>query len=127
MAAIDHVILHVKELEPSIDFYVNVMGFNVEKGEDDGPYTMIRVNQGFMLTLAPFGSKQWEHLAFSLTREEFDSTFDRVKAKGIPYGSSYDNVGSNTGPGIEEGARGRAPTLYFDDPSSHLIEIRTYD
>ena len=125
MAAIDHVILHVKELQASIDFYVDIMGFKLE--ENDGPYTPIRVNEGFVLDLAPFGSKQWEHLAFSMTREEFDSTFARVKARGIPYGSSYDNVGSNTGPGVESGARGNAPAHYFDDPSNHLIEIRTYD
>jgi hypothetical protein len=28
--------------------------------------------------------------------------------------------------GEEAGARGPAPTLYFNDPNKHLIEIRTY-
>jgi hypothetical protein len=26
----------------------------------------------------------------------------------------------------EAGARGDAPTLYFNDPSKHLLEIRSY-
>jgi hypothetical protein len=33
----------------------------------------------------------------------------------------------NTGPGEESGARGLAPTLYFNDPNNHLLEIRTYE
>ena len=51
----------------------------------------------------------------------------RVKSAGIEYGPSFDSVGSNTGPGLETGARGAAPTLYFNDPNRHLIEIRAYD
>lgn len=31
-----------------------------------------------------------------------------------------------TGPGQESGARGLAPTLYFNDPNKHLLEIRSY-
>ena len=45
------------------------------------------------------------------------------------YGAVYEwtLVGTNTGPGEESGARGRAPTLYFNDPNKHLLEIRTYE
>ncbi len=31
-----------------------------------------------------------------------------------------------TEPGRESGARGMAPTLYFNDPNKHLVEIRCY-
>jgi catechol 2,3-dioxygenase-like lactoylglutathione lyase family enzyme len=127
MAIIDHLILNVNELDSNVDFYVNVMGFALEKNEDDGPYTTIRVNEGFILSLAPYGSKQWDHLAFSLSREEFQQIFDRVKDRGIPYGSSWNNVGTNTGPGTEHGARGLASTIYFEDQNRHLIEIRLYE
>jgi catechol 2,3-dioxygenase-like lactoylglutathione lyase family enzyme len=98
-----------------------------KKNEDDGPYTTIRVNEGFTLSLAPCGSKQWEPLAFSLSREEFQQIFERVKDRGIPYGNSWNNVGTNTGPGAEDGARGLASTIYFEDPNRHLIEIRLYE
>ena len=113
-------------LEPSVDFYANVMGFDNE-GSRDGPYTAMRVNDGFTVNLAPYGSKVSEHLAFSMSRDAFDGVFARVKARRIPYGSSWNNVGSNTGPGEEDGARGLAATVYFYDPSNHLIEIRCYD
>ena len=125
MAAIDHLILNVNEVPATVDFYVNVLGFQLE-GED-GPFTVIRVNEDFTLQLAPWGTGGNEHLAFALPREAFDDAFARVKEKGIPFGDSYDSVGNNSGPGVESGARGPAPTLYMNDPSNHLIEIRTYD
>jgi len=125
MATIDHLILNVNEIASSVDFYVNVLGFELE-GED-GPFTVIRVNDDFTLQLAPWGTDGNEHLAFALSRAAFDNAFARVKAKEIPYGDSYHTVGNNNGPGVETGARGPAPTLYMNDPSKHLIEIRTYD
>jgi len=125
MAAIDHLILNVNEVSSSVDFYVNVLGFELE-GED-GPFTVIRVNENFTLQLAPWGTGGNEHLAFALSREAFDDAFARVKEKGIPFGDSYHSVGNNSGPGVESGARGPAPTLYMNDPNNHLIEIRTYD
>ena len=53
MAAIDHLILNVNEVPASVDFYVNVLGFELE-GED-GPFTVIRVNEGFTLQLGSLG------------------------------------------------------------------------
>jgi hypothetical protein len=62
-----------------------------------------------------------------MSRSDFDDAFARIKQRNIPYGDSFHNVGSNSGPGNEVGARGQAPTIYFNDPSNHLIEIRTYE
>jgi catechol 2,3-dioxygenase-like lactoylglutathione lyase family enzyme len=124
MATIDHLILNVNEIASSVEFYVGVLGFTLE-GED-GPFTVIRVNEDFTLQLAPWGTGGNEHLAFALSREAFDTAFARMKEKGIPYGDSFHSVGNNTGPGNETGARGPAPTLYMNDPNHHLIEIRTY-
>src|SRR5918912_2938525 len=108
MTKIDHLILKVNDAQSSINFYVNVMGFELE-GEWP-PFTVIRVNEDFVLQLAPWGTEGNEHLAFSLSREHFDQVFARVKENGIPYGDSFHSVGNNLGPGIESGARGTAPT-----------------
>ena len=125
MTTIDHIILNVNEIAASVDFYVNVLGFKLE-GED-GPFTVIRVSEDFTIQLAPWGTKGNEHLAFALSRQDFDEAFARLKEKGIPYGDSFHSLGNNSGPGNETGAKGPAPTVYMNDPNQHLIEIRTYD
>ena len=125
MAVIDHIILNVNDLNASVDFYVKVLGFKLEGV--DGPFTVIRVSDEFTLQVAPWGTKGNEHYAFAMSRPEFDETFTRIKQQNIPYGDSFHNVGNNGGPGNEIGARGSGPTVYLNDPSNHLIEIRTYD
>jgi len=125
MPSIDHLILNINDVASSVDFYVNILGFSHE-GED-GPFTVIRVDDGFTLQLAPWGTKGNEHLAFALSRVQFDSVFARLKEKQIPYGDSFHSVGNNLGPGNETGAKGPAPTVYMNDPNNHLIEIRTYE
>jgi len=124
MATIDHVILKVNDIAASVAFYVDVMGFKLVG--PDGPFTVIRVDDAFVIQLAPWGTKGAEHLAFALDEKEFDETFARIKASGIPFGDSFHKVGNNLGPGIESGARGNGPTVYLFDPNKHLIEIRTY-
>ncbi|MEP6788801.1 MAG: VOC family protein [Acidobacteriota bacterium] len=125
MAVIDHLILNVNEIPASVDFYVNILGFAFE-GED-GPFTVVRVSDDFTLLLSTWGTKGGEHLAFAMSRKNFDDAFSKIKEKSIPFGDSFHTVGNNTGPGVENGAKGPAPTLYINDPNNHLIEIRTYD
>ncbi len=123
MATIDHVILAVNDVETSVRFFVDVMGF-AHEGQD-GPFAVVRVSPDFILQLAPSRTSGGEHLAFAMPPEEFDATFARLKARAIGYGSAFDNVGSNTGPGIERGAHGMGASVYFFDPNKHLLEIRT--
>jgi len=124
MIQLDHVILKVNDLEPSIDFYTSILGFTLEG--TDGPFTLLRVNADFLLQLVPSGTPGFEHYAFAVSPSDFDAIFARIKAAGVGYGPTFDTVGTNTGPGEEAGARGKAPTLYFNDPNNHLFEIRCY-
>src|SRR5205814_7235908 len=110
MATIDHLILNVNEIAASVDFYVNVLGFKLE-GED-GPFTVIRISEDFTIQLAPWGTKGNDHLAFALSRPDFDKAFARLKKKGIPYVDSFHSVGNNVGPGNETDERGLATTIY---------------
>jgi len=125
VAALDHLILPVNDLAASVEFYVGILGFWAE-GERP-PFAVIRVSNDFILQLAPWGTEGGEHLAFALTRAEFEETFARLKAAGIAYGGAFDEVGKQTEPGRESGAKGMGRALYFFDPDRHLIEIRHYD
>lgn len=122
---LDHYILNVNDLGTSTDFYVRIMGFG-----DEGhlaPFTRIRVCDSFVLQLAQRGTKGGDHLAFSMSRAEFEDVFRRLRADGIAFGDRFDTVGSMKGPGEEVGAQGPGKSLYFFDPDKHLIEIRHHE
>jgi catechol 2,3-dioxygenase-like lactoylglutathione lyase family enzyme len=125
MATLDHIILKVNDLAASVAFYTDVLGF-ATKGID-GPFTVLRAGPDLQIQLAPWGTQGFEHYAFAVSKSDFDGIFQRIKAAGVAYGPSFDSVGANSGPGEEAGARGLAPTLYFNDPNKHLLEIRTYE
>jgi len=82
--------------------------------------------QGLVLPALVFVSLSRRKLK-TLSRSGRRRMFERVKVAGVPHGPSFHRVGENTGPGEETGARGLAPTLYFNDPNQHLLEIRAYD
>ncbi|RTL22318.1 MAG: VOC family protein [Burkholderiales bacterium] len=124
MATLDHLILKVNDLDASLRFYTEVLGFS-DAGRD-GPFTIVKVGPDCQLQLAPWGTPGMEHYAFAVTPAEFDAIFARIRAAGLAHGPTFDAVGTNTGPGSEVGARGAGPTLYFNDPNQHLIEIRCY-
>ena len=125
MASLDHLILKVNDLAVSVEFYTAVLGFTADA--TDGPFTIVRAGPDFQLQLAAWGTPGFEHYAFTVSKREFDEIFARIQATGVPHGATFDSVGTNTGPGAESGARGPAPTLYFNDPNNHLLEIRTYE
>src|SRR5208282_173790 len=99
---LDHMILAVNDRAKSVDFYIRVLGMTYE-GERD-PFSTIRVTPEMVLQLAPFGTKGGEHLAFSVTRSEFDRVFGRIRDSGVEYGDSFESVGNMRGPGASAGA-----------------------
>jgi catechol 2,3-dioxygenase-like lactoylglutathione lyase family enzyme len=122
---LDHIILAVNERERSVEFYANFLGF-AHEGED-GPFSVLRVSPQFVIQIAPWGTQGGEHLAFALTKPEFDDVFRQIVAADIPFGDSYDRVGNMKGPGEENGSRGMGRAIYFFDPDKHLLEIRHYE
>ncbi|HTC15215.1 MAG TPA: VOC family protein [Steroidobacteraceae bacterium] len=125
MATLDHMIIKVNDLEGSVACYTKVLGFSAEGM--DGPFAVVRAGPDFQIQLAAWGPQGSEHYAFAVSKLEFEAIASRIKAASIAYGPTFDSVGVNTGPGEESGARGFAPTLYFNDPNKHLLEIRTYE
>lgn len=123
---LDHIILAVNDRARSLEFYTGILGLTHEG--DREPMSMLRVSPGFVLQIAPWGTTGGEHLAFAMSKPEFDEAFARVKAANIPYGDRFDHVGNMQGPGDEPAAGGPArPCVYFFDPDQHPIEIRHYE
>jgi catechol 2,3-dioxygenase-like lactoylglutathione lyase family enzyme len=125
MMQLDHLILAVNDRQPSIDFYRDVLGLQYE-GER-APFSLLRVTPDLVLQLGPWGTRGGDHLAFSMTRGEFDAVFERIRQAGIEYGDAFDAVGNMRAPGEADGAHGSGRAVYCFDPNRHLIEIRHYD
>ena len=52
---LDHLILHVNDLDASVDFYTRILGFAHEGTQ--GPFAVLRVSPDFTLQLAPWGAE----------------------------------------------------------------------
>lgn len=122
---LDHLILAVNDRAKSLEFHTRILGLTHE-GERE-PFSLIRVTPELVLQLAPWGTKGGTHLAFAMSRAEFNDAFRRVREAEIAYGDSFHSVGNMRGPGDEGGARGPGKAVYLFDPNQHLIEIRHYD
>jgi catechol 2,3-dioxygenase-like lactoylglutathione lyase family enzyme len=122
---LDHLILAVNDLEASIAFYTNILGF-----EDEGdrePFRMLRVSPDLVILLAEWTTPGGNHLAFAMERAAFEEVFGRLREAEIAFGDSFDAAGNMRGPGAADGARGATTSLYCLDPSQHLIEIVHYE
>ena len=122
---LDHVILPVNNRTRSVEFYTRVLGLGLDP--PDEPFAVLRVTPGFVLLIAQYGTSGGEHLAFAMSKPEFDAALGRLVDGGIAYGDRFDTVGNMQPPGDEQGSRGMGKALYFFDPDRHLIEIRHYE
>jgi catechol 2,3-dioxygenase-like lactoylglutathione lyase family enzyme len=124
MVQLDHVIVPVNDASESVAFYRDVLGF-VDEGERP-PFSVVRVSEDLTLQLAPWGTEGHMHLAFAMDPTEFETSFARLRAAGIPYGDAFHDSANMRGPGDEDGARGPGKAVYVTDPNRHLIELRYY-
>lgn len=78
MATLDHIIVRVNELEVSIVFYINMMGFDDITYPD--PFAIVRCATDSQLQLAPWRTPGNEHLAFAVSANELQAIFQSVSA-----------------------------------------------
>jgi catechol 2,3-dioxygenase-like lactoylglutathione lyase family enzyme len=118
---LDHIILPVSDIEKSARFYYNVLGLKYE------PDALVRVSPTLVFQLIQQPPKVSQHLAFSMSKADFDATLARLKASAIPYGDNFDTVGTMSGPGISHGSKKNANSIYFHDLDGHMLEIMHYE
>jgi catechol 2,3-dioxygenase-like lactoylglutathione lyase family enzyme len=106
---LDHLILHVNDVESTVHFYTAILGLTNEGKRE--AFTVLRVTSDFTIQLAPWGTNGGEHLAFAMSRAEFTEVFRRVLDSGLDFGDSFHSVGNMKGPGEEDGARGLGASL----------------
>jgi catechol 2,3-dioxygenase-like lactoylglutathione lyase family enzyme len=118
MITLNHTIVPAHDKEASARWFAEIFGLEYRGAQ--GHFAPVRVNESLTMDFDNREVRESHHLAFHVSDEEFDAIFDRVKAKGIAYGSGPASKGDmqiNT----RRGGRG----FYFADPNGHSLEVLT--
>jgi catechol 2,3-dioxygenase-like lactoylglutathione lyase family enzyme len=123
LQGIDHVALGVRDIEQSVKWYSEVLGFErLHEGMWDGVPTFIgKGNTGIALfpaspnAEAPSSSHRelrLLHLAFRANRKNFLGAQRELEKRGIDFEFQDHEI---------------SHSIYFRDPDGHLLEITTYE
>ena len=115
---LDHTIVPARDKLASAKFFAEIFGLKVKLGE--GYFAQVQVNDSLTFDFADETKPQSHHYAFHISNAEFEEIYERVKAKGLPYGSGpYNHTDCKIY--TRRGGRG----FYFEDPNGHLLEVMT--
>ena len=125
----DHIVLRVKDVEVSMQFYTETLGLKPERVEQwragEVRFPSVRLNDDTIIDLFASdqesigrdGVKNQDH--FCMVIEPTD--MDELKAKFEALG-----VGIQAGPGKRWGSHGDGISLYVYDPDDNVVELRHY-
>ncbi|MBS0335228.1 MAG: VOC family protein [Proteobacteria bacterium] len=115
---LDHVVLRVRDIAASIDFYKRVLGARVERQLQKPRIVQLRIGAS-LLDLVPGragrgAGANLDHFAVRVARFDPAALARRLARFGI-----------ETGPAAERyGAEGYGPSVYFRDPDGNTIEFK---
>jgi catechol 2,3-dioxygenase-like lactoylglutathione lyase family enzyme len=129
----DHIVLNVEDEEKMVAFYSEILLFASERLEEyrrgEAPFPSVRLNCDTIIDLFP--KKMWQksnsagagrenlnHFCIALSRAEWDSLSQRLRANGVE---------TEEGPVQRWGAHGTGISIYFRDPEGNRIEARYYE
>lgn len=113
VTGIDHIVLHVKDVERSKQFYMDVLGFDLDHETDHGrKMCFLRcASQGLDLmeltTGEVHGGEEMNHMGLRLADGERDEIVAELEKVGV-----------------QVSGRANDPnTMYFHDPDGHRIQV----
>jgi catechol 2,3-dioxygenase-like lactoylglutathione lyase family enzyme len=113
VTGINHVVLHVTDLERSRRFYMDVLGFE-DRNISDGPPGMrasfLRCGmQGldlFEVSGDAYGGQEMNHMALNVAAKDLDQLVTRLSAAGV-----------------DASARTPRNSVFISDPDGHRLEM----
>jgi len=119
MTILDHTIVNASDADSSATFLTEILGLPAPQRL--GPFALVRVGATTTLDFtAVDGPVHPQHYAFLVTEASFDSIFERIRDRDLPFWADP----HQTEPGVIntwDGGRG----IYFEDPNGHLLEAIT--
>jgi hypothetical protein len=116
---LDHTIVPAHDKIASAKFHAELLGLSFNGVV--GHFAPVQINEALTFDFDDrWKNFQPHHYAFHVSDGEFDAIFGRIKAAQLPYGST---PWTATDMKVDESAGGR--TVYFSDPNSHYMELRT--
>jgi len=115
---LNHTIVPARNKEEAARLFAELFGLSYKgRGEHFAP---VKINKTLTLLFDDDTDFASHHYAFHVSDEEFDAILDRVRKRGLAYGSAPwsadDRKLNNWG-----GGRG----VYFRVPDGHLLELMT--
>jgi len=122
LEAIDHVALTVRNVEQSVQWYVEVLGLERRFKKEWGSHPAVVGVGNTSLAIFPVKAVEpapppgpetlcYRHVAFRVDRENFERARKELRGRGIE---------------LEPQDHGTAHSIYFLDPDGHQLEITTY-
>ena len=126
----DHVALATTNLEQSIAFYKQVMGFEFSRRrhlKDGREQAVFHIGEGVLVLFHHPDGRYIDkvrkprsgvhHLAFGMDAATFDGVIERCKDYNVEIMRKE----------INSGAKGEGYAVYFNDPNGNEIEIKKYE
>ncbi len=121
---IDHIVLRVRELTRSLEFYRDLLGCTVERQQPELGLTQLRAGHSLidLVTLAgplgagepPGAGRNLEHFCVTIAPFDEPALIAWLAAHG---------VGARE-PGSRYGAQGEGRSFYIEDPDGNRIELK---
>lgn len=115
---IDHVVLRVRDLEASIDFYRRILGASIERQLQTPRIVQLRIGES-LLDLVPgrkgrASTANMDHFALQVAPLDPAALTRKLARFGIEPGEVKDRYG----------AQGYGPSVYFFDPDGNQVELK---
>lgn len=124
---IDHIVLRVKELQPMLDFYMDILGCTMEREQREIGLYQLRAGSS-LIDLVPVNQKlgraggaapgregrNLDHLCLRIEPFDAEEIIAFLRGKGVEPGQVESRYG----------AEGEGPSIYISDPEDNVVELK---
>ena len=115
----NHTIVWCRDQQRSATFLAEILGLPAPT--PFGPFLVVKLDDGVSLDFDQVeGDVAFQHYAFLIDEDDFDSIFARIRERGLQY---WADPGKRRAGEIYRNNGGRG--FYFDSPDGQLLEVMT--